>query len=62
MIGALPMWKRALKRTVDIGGAILGLLLLAPLLLASALCEPSIFAKDEPSKDASAPSPQSGST
>ncbi len=37
MTGALPMWKRALKRTVDIGGAIFALLLLTPLLLGIAL-------------------------
>ncbi len=37
MIGALPLWKRALKRTVDIGIAFFGLLLLAPLLLGIAL-------------------------
>jgi len=33
MIGALPMWQRALKRAVDIGIAFFGLLMLAPLLL-----------------------------
>jgi lipopolysaccharide/colanic/teichoic acid biosynthesis glycosyltransferase len=37
MIGALPMWQRALKRAVDIGIAFFGLLLLAPLLLSIAL-------------------------
>ena len=37
MIGALPMWQRALKRSVDIGIAFFGLLLLAPLLLGIAL-------------------------
>jgi lipopolysaccharide/colanic/teichoic acid biosynthesis glycosyltransferase len=37
MIGALPMWQRALKRAVDIGIAFFGLLLLAPLLLGIAL-------------------------
>ncbi len=37
MLAALPMWQRALKRTVDIGVAIFGLLLLAPLLLGVAL-------------------------
>lgn len=37
MIGALPMWKSALKRTMDIGGAIFGLIVLAPLLLGIAL-------------------------
>jgi lipopolysaccharide/colanic/teichoic acid biosynthesis glycosyltransferase len=33
MIGALPVWKRSVKRTMDIVGATTGLLLLAPLLL-----------------------------
>jgi lipopolysaccharide/colanic/teichoic acid biosynthesis glycosyltransferase len=37
MLAALPMWQRALKRTVDVGAAIFGLLVLAPLLLCSAL-------------------------
>jgi lipopolysaccharide/colanic/teichoic acid biosynthesis glycosyltransferase len=37
MIGALPMWQRALKRAVDIGIAFCGLLLLAPLLVGIAL-------------------------
>jgi lipopolysaccharide/colanic/teichoic acid biosynthesis glycosyltransferase len=37
MLAALPMWQRALKRTVDIGGALFGLLALAPLLLGVAL-------------------------
>ncbi len=34
---AAPWWQRALKRAVDIVGAALGLVLLAPILLASAL-------------------------
>jgi lipopolysaccharide/colanic/teichoic acid biosynthesis glycosyltransferase len=37
LIGALPLWKHILKRTVDIGAAVFGLLLLAPLLLGVAL-------------------------
>jgi lipopolysaccharide/colanic/teichoic acid biosynthesis glycosyltransferase len=37
MIGALPMWQRALKRAADIAISLFGLLLLAPLLLGVAL-------------------------